>query len=138
LFKSFDIAPHLSVRQNRFRSLQFMPHSFDAYMPRTRFQFPEGAAMSIGTIRCDDEIHQAVYLSYTPVGSTTPSMELELPPKTVEVIIRHLQERANEARFVNGERMLEYPEPYPVKPFGPVKKTRRRKKTGNKPEWPEG
>jgi hypothetical protein len=107
-------------------------------MPRTLFQVPEGAALSIGTISCDDEIHQAVYLSCTPVGSTTPSMELELPPKTVEIIIRHLQERANEARFVNGERMLEYPEPYPVNPSAPDKKTRRRKKTVIQPERPEG
>ena len=42
--------------------------------------------MCVGTIRCDDQIHQAVYLSYTPVGSATPTMELELPPKSIEVI----------------------------------------------------
>ncbi len=54
-------------------------------------------------------------------------MELELPAKTIEVIIQHLQERANEARFVNGEKMLEYPKPVPVKPPG-VRPTRPRKK----------
>ncbi|MBP7950141.1 MAG: hypothetical protein KA004_10825 [Verrucomicrobiales bacterium] len=57
-----------------------------------------------------------LYLSYAPSGSTTLTMELELPPNTVDAIIRELQEHANQARFVNGARLLEYPEPYPVPP----------------------
>jgi len=77
-------------------------------------QFPDGAVLSVGTVSCDDQIHQAVYLSYTPSGSASPAMELELPPKTVDIIIRELQEHANQARFVNGACMLEYPEPHPV------------------------
>jgi hypothetical protein len=100
----------------------------DQFMPRTRFQFPEGDLLCAGTVACDDQIHQAVYLSYTPAGSATPTMELELPPKTVEVIIQCLQERANEARFVNGEKMLEYPEPYPIKPLRPKANSPRRRK----------
>ena len=88
-----------------------MPSSFDRLMPKTRLQFPDASVLSIGTVSCDDQIHQAVYLSYTPADSAAPCMELEIPPKTVEVIIHLLQERANEARFVNGERMLEYREP---------------------------
>jgi hypothetical protein len=106
-------------------------------MPKTRFQFPEGDILAVGTVSCDDQIHQAVYLSYTPAGSTTPSMELELPPKTVEIIIHHLQERANEARFVNGEKMLEYPEPFPYKPSPPAPRRPRlkgRKKPTDSPE----
>jgi hypothetical protein len=106
-----------------------MPSSFDPFMPKTRFQFPDGGIFSVGTVSCDDQIHQAVYLSYTPAGSAAPSMELELPPKTVETIIRHLQERANEARFVNGERMLEYPEPSPAERSRPNPKPLRRKGT---------
>ena len=98
-------------------------------MPKTRFQFPDGGIFSVGTVSCDDQIHQAVYLSYTPAGSAVPSMELELPPKTVETIIGHLQERANEARFVNGEKMLEYPEPSPAERSLPNPKPRRRKGT---------
>ena len=93
-------------------------------------QFPDGAVLSVGTVSCDDQIHQAVYLSYTPSGSTAPTMELELPPKTVDVIIRELQEHANQARFVNGARMLEYPEPYPVLP--PSGSRRGRKVQRNK------
>lgn len=104
-----------------------MPTSLVQFMPRTRFQFPDGSILCVGTVSCDDQIHQAVYLSYTNAGSVTPSMELELPPKTVEVIIRHLQERANEARFVNGERMLDYPEPVPAKPGGANRRPPRRR-----------
>ena len=81
-------------------------------MPRTQLQFSDGGVLSIGIVSCDDQIHQAVYLSYTPSDSITPTMQLELPPKAVEVIIGQLQEHANQARFVNGEHLLEYPEPH--------------------------
>ena len=101
-------------------------------MPRTQFQFRDAGTLSVGTVSCEDQIHQAVYLSYTPEGETTPTMELELPPKTVEVIIQHLQERANEARFVNGEKMLEYVKPVPVKPPG-AKAARPRQRANKKP-----
>jgi hypothetical protein len=114
-----------------------MPSSFDPFMPKTRFQFPDGGILAVGTVSCDDQIHQAVYISYTPSGLEAPSMELELPPKTVEVIIGHLQERANEARFVNGERMLEYPEPLPVKPRQRKPKPVRRKQGKKKTDAPE-
>jgi hypothetical protein len=95
-----------------------MPSNFDPYMPGTKFQFRDAGTLMIGTKSCQDQIHQAVYLCYTPEGATTPTMELELPPKSVEVIIQHLQERANEARFVNGEKMLDYSIPRPVKAPG--------------------
>jgi hypothetical protein len=116
-------------------------------MPKTRLQFPDASILSIGTVSCEDQIHQAVYLSYTPADSPAPCMELELPPKTVEVIIRLLQERANEARFVNGELMLDYPEPSPAAPSRPHRKPSRRKgkvkatvspKAGPPPPHPPG
>lgn len=103
-----------------------MTSSFDPFLPPTRMQFPDGAILSIGTVRCDDQIHQAVYLGYTPAGSTTPTMELELPPKSVEVIIRQLQDCANQARFVNGVDVWEYPEPYPARPSGPRARPQQR------------
>jgi hypothetical protein len=108
-----------------------MPSSFDQFMPRTRMQFPDGAVLSVGTVSCDDQIHQAVYLSYTPAGSDTPIMELELPPKTVDFIIEQLQDHANQARFVNGVPMLEYPDPYPARRPGTSRRTSmdRRSKT---------
>ncbi len=111
-----------------------MPSSFDAYMPRTRLQFRDAGILTVGTVSCEDQIHQAIYLSYTPEGSATPSMELQLPPKTVEVIIQQLQERANEARFVNGEKMLEYPKPVPVKsPGAKPRQARHQRKKGDRP-----
>jgi hypothetical protein len=119
-----------------------MPSAFDRFMPRTRLQLPDGAVLSVGTLSCDDQIYQAVYLAYTPAGSSTPTMELELPPKSVEVIIRELQEHANQARFVNGERMLEYPKPYPEAPAGASQRKRKarrhKKKTGQRDAAPNG
>jgi hypothetical protein len=115
-----------------------MPSSFDPFLPKTRFQFLDGGTFSIGTVSCDDQIHQAVYLGYTPAGSAAPSMELEIPPKTVEVIIQHLQERANEARFVNGEKMLEYLEPSPEKPSRPKPRRPHLKGSKKATESPEG
>lgn len=105
-------------------------------MPKTQFQLRDAGVLMVGTVSCEDQIHQAVYLSYTPQGSTTPTMELELPPKTVEVIIQHLQERANEARFINGEKMLEYPKPTPVKPPGAKPRRPRQKATKKAVEHP--
>lgn len=90
-----------------------MPSSFDRFLPRIKLAFPDGAVLSVGTVSCDDQIHQAVYLGYTPPDSPTPVMELELPPKSVDLIIGQLQDYANQARFVNGEPMLEYPTPHP-------------------------
>lgn len=111
-----------------------MPGSIDSFLPPIRLQLADGASLSIGTIRCDDQIHVAVYLSFTPAGSTTPTMELELPPKSVELIIRQLQGSANAARFINGVNLLEYPEPYPARPPRPRARLEphgpRQKKTG--------
>lgn len=92
-------------------------------MPRTQLQLSDGAILSIGIVSCDDQIHQAVYLSYTPCDSMTPTMQLELPPKAVDVIIGQLQEHANHARFVNGEHLLEYPAPHPAQPSSSSRKS---------------
>jgi len=100
--------------------------SFDPYLPPTQLQLPDGAILRIGTIRCDDHIHQAVYLGYTPAGAAKPTMELELPPKSVEVVICQLQDHANQARFINGVDVLEYPKPYPARPLGPRGRPRKR------------
>ena len=116
-----------------------MPSAFDRFMPRTRMQLPDGAVLSVGTLSCDDQIHQAVYLAYTPAGASAPTMELGLPPKSVEVIIRELQEHANQARFVNGERMLEYPKPYAAGSAGASRRkreSRRHKKKAGQPAAP--
>jgi len=117
---------------------QSMPSAFDPYMPRIRLQFAEAGVLSIGTVSCDDQIHQAVYLAYTPKGCSAPTMELELPPKSVEIIIQQLQDHANQARFINGERMLEYPKPRPEerKSSGAKGKVHRRKKPAGQSSAP--
>jgi|GEM_PF-2456540 len=97
-------------------------------MPKTRLQFPDGDVLTIGTVSCDDQIHQAVYLGFTPAGSAAPTMELEIPPKSVDVIIQLLQNHANEARFVNGAPLVAYPDPYPV----PASRDLRRKRKAGK------
>jgi hypothetical protein len=43
-----------------------MPSAFDRFMPRTAIQFPDGVLLTVGTVAGDDQVHQAVYLSYTP------------------------------------------------------------------------
>jgi hypothetical protein len=118
-----------------------MPSAFDPYMPRIRLQFADAGVLAIGTVSCDDQIHQAVYLAYTPEGSSTPTMELELPPKSVEVIIQQLQDHANQARFINGERMLEYPKPRPEgrkASAGEGKARRRKQPSGQRSAPPKG
>ena len=60
-------------------------------------------------------------------------------PKAVEVVIRQLQDRANHARFINGENMWEYPEPYQVRPERRPARSRRRaskKKTASQQAAP--
>ena len=109
-----------------------MPNPFDQFMPKTQLQFSDGAVLSIGIVSCDDQIHQAVYLGYTPPDSKTPTMQLELPPKAVDVIIGQLQDHANQARFINGEKLLEYPEPHPAQPYNPSRKSPKAKRSKSK------
>ena len=109
-----------------------MPTSFDRFMPRTQLQFSDGGVLSIGIVSCDDQIHQAVHLSYTPSDSTTPTMQLELPPKAVEVIIGQLQDHANQARFVNGEHLLDYPAPHPAQPPSASRKSPKAQRSKTK------
>lgn len=107
-------------------------------MPRTQLQFSDGGVLSIGIVSCDDQIHQAVYLSYTPSDSITPTMQLELPPKAVEVIIGQLQEHANQARFVNGEHLLEYPEPHRAQPPSSSRKSPKNQRSKTKKGQQDG
>ena len=102
-------------------------------MSRSSFQFPDGAILSVGTIPCDDQIHEAVHISYIHPSSPNPVVELALPTKSAAMLIKALQEHANEARFVNGEKMLEYPKPISfdsVAEFRALQKKRKRKRTG--------
>ena len=92
-----------------------MPSPLDRFMPCTRFALPDGSLLTVSTITRDDQVGKDVYISHIEPSSPEPVFQLVLPPHSVDAIIHALQERANEARFVNGEPMLEYPEPVPVK-----------------------
>lgn len=107
-------------------------------MPKTQMRLPEGSILAIGTIACDDKIHQDVYVSYTRAGEAKPCLELSLPPKSIDVIIHYLQKRANDARFVNGEEMLEYPEPVPAEPLRKKLKQPRGKGSQKAAKPPDG
>ena len=102
----------------------------DPFFRPTLLQFPDGGVLSIGTIRCEDDIHEAVYLGYKSAESEKPSFEIVLPPKSVDVVISQLQDRANQARFINGMKTLVYPEPYPEVTASPKKQKTKKKKTG--------
>ena len=100
-------------------------------------QLPDGSVLSVGTVSCDDQIHQAVYLSFALADSDIPIVELGLPPKTVDAIIRQLQEYANQVRYVNGVPMLEYPEPHPERPRGTSRRSSKDKRSKTK-KGPKG
>lgn len=84
---------------------------------------------TIGTVTRDDHITKDVFISHEDPSGSDPVLQIALPPKSVELVIQALQERANEARFVNGEPMLEYPEPIRDTPKR-KRKTQARKPSG--------
>ena len=97
-------------------------------MSRSSFQFPDGAILSVATITCHDMFHEAVHITYIHPSSPNPVMELALPPNSAELLIRALQECTNEARFINGEKLLDYPEPKPIEPMEALRTTQQRRK----------
>ena len=104
----------------------------DPFFRPTLLQFPDGGVLSIGTIRCEDDIHSGVYLGYKSAEEEKPSFEIVLPPKTVDVVISQLQNYSNQARFINGMKLLVYPEPYPETASRPKKQKTKKKKSANK------
>jgi hypothetical protein len=88
-----------------------MPLSFDDYMPKTSLCLKDGSILTVGTMACEDNIHQDVFLRFTHANEAQPAMNIQLTPKAVDVLISKLQEYANEARFVNGTKMVDYGEP---------------------------
>ncbi len=97
-------------------------------MSRSSFQFPDGAILSVATITCQDTIHEAVHITYIHPSSPNSVMELALPPNSAELLIRALQERTNEARFINGEKLLDYPVPKPIDPVAALRAAQQRRK----------
>ncbi len=102
-----------------------MPSPLDRFAPCSRFALPDGSVLTIGTITGDDDITKDVFISHEDPSEPDSALQLTFPPKSVDLLIRALQERANEARFVNGEPMMEYPEPMMAK-RNPKGKTQRK------------
>ena len=102
-------------------------------------RFPEGSLLAIGTITGGDKTHQDVYVSSTRAGQSEPCLEWSLPPKLIEVIIHCFQKRAHDARFVNGEEMVDRPGTVPVKRIRDQLRPPRSKgnlKAANPPDGP--
>ena len=106
-----------------------MASPLDRFAPSSRFAFPDGSVLTIGTVTRDDHITKDVLISHEDPSAPESALHILLPVSSVDHVIRALQERANEARFVNGETMLEYPEPIRDSP----KPKRRRKPKTRKP-----
>ena len=77
---------------------------------KTRLQFPDGAMLVVGTKQDnDDPAHYGVHLVFTSDTSSEAEMNILLPPHSIDVLIHILQEHANEARFIMGHEMVDYP-----------------------------
>ena len=100
--------------------------TLDDFAPKTRFQFPDGALLVVGTKRDDDDpLRYGIHLVYNSGRNPEPEMNILLPPHSIDVLIPVLEARANEARFIMGQKMVEYPTmPQTTKP--------KRKKAANK------
>jgi hypothetical protein len=101
--------------------------SIDDFMPKTRIQFPDGAVLTVGTKRDDDNpLHYGVQLMFTTGTTPEPGMNVLLPPHSIDVLIPVLQDFANQARFIMGQKTVEYP------PMPEGKKRKPKKKTAIK------
>jgi hypothetical protein len=78
--------------------------------PKTRLKLPDGAMLTVGTKQDNDDPAQyGVQLLFTSATSSEPEMNILLPPHSIDVLIHVLQEHANEARFIMGHKMVDYP-----------------------------
>ena len=84
--------------------------SLDLFRPETRLEFPDGAVLSVGTKRDDDDpLQYGVHLVFASGSTPEPEMNILLPPHSIDVLIPILQNMANQARYIMGEEMVEYP-----------------------------
>jgi hypothetical protein len=94
----------------------------DDYLPKTRLQLADGATLTIGTKQDgDDPLYHGVNLVFDSGRNAEPEMNILLPPHSIDMLIQILQERANEARYIMGQKMVEYPK-LPEKKIGKKKK----------------
>jgi hypothetical protein len=95
--------------QSRKVVICFMPQSLDSFMPSTSFALPGGSVFRVGTMWDDETVRQLVLCQYTPAGAAEPLVEFAVSAASADMIITALQERANEARYISGQPMVDYP-----------------------------
>ena len=84
--------------------------TIDDFTPKTRLQFPDGSILTVGTKRDDDDpLQYGVQLVYDSGATPEPGMNILLPPHSIDFLIPLLENLANQARFIMGQRMVEYP-----------------------------
>ena len=85
-----------------------MPESIDAFLPATSFTLPGGDVFKVGTMWDQDTVRQLILFQYIAAGAKEPIVEFAVSPKSADMIISSLQERANEARYISGLPMVDY------------------------------
>jgi len=101
--------------------------TLDDFSPKTRLDFPDGASLLVGTRRNDDDpTLYGVHVIYDSGQTPEPEMEILLPAHSVDVLISVLQNAANQARFIMGQKQVDYPQLNK-----PPKAKQRTKKTPN-------
>ena len=107
-------APHRRVGQGS-TMMRKKPRQSSAkdivFRPTTRLELPDGSVLTIDTSRdADDPLQCGVQLTFTSGLGVEPGMNLVLPPHSIDVLVPLLQNMANQARYIMGEKMVEYPE----------------------------
>jgi hypothetical protein len=103
--------------------------TIDDFTPKMRFQFPNGAVLTMGTRRDeDDPLVYGVQLIYESRGASEPEMNILLPPHSVDIMIPVLEDMANQARYIMGQKTVEYP------PRPQTKKPERKRPANKAPE----
>jgi hypothetical protein len=78
--------------------------------PKTRFEFPDGTSLVVAVKPVEDgSLQYGVNLIYNSGMNSKSEINLWLPPHSIDVLVPVLQESANEARFIMGHEMLDYP-----------------------------
>lgn len=88
-----------------------MSNSLNDFLPKTRFQLPEGDSFSIGTIWDQDSLRQLVLFQYFSADEDQPLVAFAISASSSDAVITALQDSANQARFISGQRTYVYPPP---------------------------
>ena len=84
--------------------------TIDDFTPKMRFQFPDGAILTMGTRRDeDDPLLYGVQLVYASGRLPEPERNFLLPPYSGDVMIPILEDMANQVRYIMGQKTVEYP-----------------------------